>query len=208
MQILVYTFIDGENNNSLLPETNGTIRTAKIFDYESDDAMFALHVNGTDGEGRSATGLIIVELIDDALEKTVISFKGLVTDSSELVLRLKIDQEVKLLMRALGPSLGTGFVSDPTMSLKDDENNSLSENDDWQSGSQAASISETGLSPTHGSGYESAIIHSFQEGNYSLYYGGYGEEGFVLADFIPLDSDSLAGVAEVGFMNGAGQYQN
>ena len=44
-------------------------------------------------------------------------------------------------MRALGPSLGTGFVSDPTMSLKDDENNSLSENDDWQSGSQAASIS-------------------------------------------------------------------
>ena len=72
----VYTFIDGENNNSLFTlETNGTIRTAKIFDYESDDAMFALHVNGTDGEGRSATGLIIVELIDDALEKTVISFK-------------------------------------------------------------------------------------------------------------------------------------
>ena len=96
----VYTFIDGENNNSLFTlETNGTIRTAKIFDYESDDAMFALHVNGTDGEGRSATGLIIVELIDDALEKTVISFKGLVTlssdlVSSDLVLRLKIDQEV------------------------------------------------------------------------------------------------------------------
>ena len=44
--------------------------------------------------------------MDDAREKTVISFKGLVTDSSDLVLRLKIDQEVKLLMRALGPSLG------------------------------------------------------------------------------------------------------
>ena len=103
-------------------------------------------------KGKIATGVFIVELIDDAREKTVISFKGLVTDSSDLVLRLKIDQEVKLLMRALGPSLGTGFVSDPTMSLKDDENNSLSENDDWQSGSQAASISETGLSPTHEDG--------------------------------------------------------
>ena len=29
----------------------------------------------------------------------------------------------------------------------------------------------------------------------------------MLADFIPLESDTLAGVAEVGFMTGAGQYQ-
>ena len=99
-------------------------------------------------------------------------------------------------------------MGDPTMSLKDNENNSLSGNDDWQSGSQASSISETGLSPTHEDGLESAMIHSFQEGNYSLYYGGYGENGFVLADFIPLESDTLAGVSEVGFMTGAGSTRN
>ena len=41
--VVTYHFVDGENNNSLFTlDTNGTLKTAAIFDYESDASSYTL----------------------------------------------------------------------------------------------------------------------------------------------------------------------
>lgn len=81
----------------------------------------------------------------------------------------------RIVIRALGPSLGAFGVAsplaDPVLTLKDINGNTLATNDDWQS-SQAADITATGLAPTNPA--ESAILTSLPAGNYSGVVSGKG----------------------------------
>ncbi|MFZ1219157.1 MAG: hypothetical protein WAO00_07680, partial [Chthoniobacterales bacterium] len=81
----------------------------------------------------------------------------------------------RLVLRAIGPSLGAFGVPsplpDPVLTLKDANGNTLATNDDWQS-NQAADITATGLAPTNN--LESAILTSLPAGNYSGIVSGKG----------------------------------
>jgi hypothetical protein len=78
----------------------------------------------------------------------------------------------KLLLRALGPSLGdsdpslTGTVTDPLLTLYDSSGNLISINDDWQSDPQSAEIVAENLAPAHPS--EAATIEVLSPGAYTF----------------------------------------
>jgi hypothetical protein len=81
----------------------------------------------------------------------------------------------RVLLRAIGPSLGAfgvaDFLPDPVLTLRDINGTALATNDDWQS-SQGADITATGLAPTNNS--ESAILASLPAGNYTGVVSGKG----------------------------------
>ncbi len=64
----------------------------------------------------------------------------------------------KVIIRALGPSLGTGVnavsgaLADPVLELRDASGNLVAVNDDWSSGSQVAAILSTGIPPVESIG--------------------------------------------------------
>jgi len=81
----------------------------------------------------------------------------------------------RVLLRAIGPSLGAfgvaDFLPDPVLTLRDINGTELATNDDWQS-SQGADITATGLAPTNN--LESAILASLPAGNYTGVVSGKG----------------------------------
>jgi hypothetical protein len=81
----------------------------------------------------------------------------------------------RVVLRALGPSLGAFGVgnplADPVLTLKDNNGATLAINDDWQS-SQAADIAAAGLAPTNTA--ESAILTSLPAGSYTGVVSGKG----------------------------------
>ena len=81
----------------------------------------------------------------------------------------------RVLLRAIGPSLGAfgvaDFLQDPVLTLRDINGTALATNDDWQS-SQGADITATGLAPTNNA--ESAILASLPAGNYTGVVSGKG----------------------------------
>ncbi|MDQ2918486.1 MAG: M10 family metallopeptidase domain-containing protein [Verrucomicrobiota bacterium] len=80
----------------------------------------------------------------------------------------------QLLLRASGPSLAasglSGAMQDPVLELHDSAGNIIAQNDDWQSGTQAAAISASGLAPNNPA--EPAIIVTLQPGSYTAIVKG------------------------------------
>ena len=83
------------------------------------------------------------------------------------------DGSVNVLVRAIGPSLGTGGapgpLQDPTLGMYDADGNLIGVNDDWQE-DQRAAIKETGIPPTDPR--ESAILKTLTPGNYTAILRG------------------------------------
>jgi len=83
----------------------------------------------------------------------------------------------RLVLRAIGPSLGAFGVPsplpDPVLTLKDINGVTLATNDDWQS-NQGAEITATGLAPSNPA--EAAILTSLPPGNYSGVVSGKGSD--------------------------------
>lgn len=81
----------------------------------------------------------------------------------------------KLILRALGPSLGAfnvaGFLENPVLELYDAGGQLLAQNDNWKD-DQRTEIENTGLAPTHDS--ESAIVRTLAPGNYTTMVRGQG----------------------------------
>ena len=86
------------------------------------------------------------------------------------------DAKTRVLVRAIGPSLGTagvaGALQDPTLQLFDAEGNVVRENDNWQE-SQQAEIEATTIPPNDPA--ESAIIAVLPPGNYTAVVRGNNE---------------------------------
>jgi uncharacterized delta-60 repeat protein len=94
----------------------------------------------------------------------------------------------RVLVRALGPSLGsTGVTSplaNPTLSLRDANGNVIANNDNWQD-SQQADIAATGKAPPNTK--ESAILALLAPGNYTAVVAGKnGTTGVGLIEFYSL----------------------
>ena len=81
-----------------------------------------------------------------------------------------------VIVRALGPSLGTGAhplagaLVNPVLELHDRSGNLLSSNDDWVNSPQFSAIVASGLAPPHS--LESAILTTLSPGNYTAIVKG------------------------------------
>ncbi|MGZ4985624.1 MAG: matrixin family metalloprotease [Chthoniobacterales bacterium] len=97
----------------------------------------------------------------------------------------------QILLRATGPSLTAagvaGAMQDPTLELRDSGGNLIAQNDDWQSGTQAAAITASGLAPTNTK--ESAIIATLQPGTYTAILQGHNAtQGIALVEGYELNA--------------------
>jgi len=146
----------------------------------------------------NSTGVGLVEVYElDTLSSRLsnISTRGQAgTAQSVLIAGLIIDGSTskKLIIRALGPSLGappfslSGTLSNPVLELHDSSGNLLASNDDWGTGTQAAAISSSGHSPPNAK--ESAIITTLPTGNYTAIIRGVNNStGVALVDAYDLD---------------------
>ena len=97
-----------------------------------------------------------------------------------------------LMVRALGPSLGTGnnplagVLLNPVLELHDGSGNLLSSNDDWVNSPQHAAIVASRLAPSNS--LESAILITLSPGNYTaIVHGVNNATGIGLVEVYDLD---------------------
>jgi hypothetical protein len=124
-----------------------------------------------------------------------ISTRGRVGTASEPMIGGLISQggsAKKVIIRALGPSLGTGSnavtgaLTDPILELRDGSGNLLAVNDDWNNGDQVAEILASTIPPVNP--LESAIVATLGPGNYTaIVRGADGASGVALVEVFDLD---------------------
>lgn len=95
----------------------------------------------------------------------------------------------KILIRAIGPSLGTGLshvLANPVLELRNSAGNLVSSNDNWATGALATQVSATGIPPTRPE--ESAIVATLTPGNYTAIVRGVNNtSGVALVELYDLD---------------------
>ena len=104
----------------------------------------------------------------------------------------------KVILRAMGPSLANGGVTNPlqnpTLELHDATGAVIASNDDWMNAPNKQEIIDSGLAP--GNNLESAILTSLNPGNYTaIVRGGSGGTGLALVEAYDLD---LAASSKLG----------
>jgi acetyl esterase/lipase len=100
----------------------------------------------------------------------------------------------RLLIRALGPSLGaagvSGALADPSLQLVDSTGHVLGANDNWMEGGQTQDIIATRLAP--GDPRESALIANLAAGAYTAIVSGVdGTQNIALVEVYDLDGAHL-----------------
>lgn len=146
----------------------------------------------------NATGNGLVEAyeMDSNTTRLVnISTRGRVATASEPMIAGLIAQgggSKRVIIRALGPSLGTGVnaitgaLADPVLELRDGSGNLLAVNDDWGNSSQVSDILATTIPPVNP--LESAIVATLDPGNYTAIVRGVdGTSGVALVEVFDLD---------------------
>src|SRR5438270_6266072 len=129
------------------------------------------------------TGTALVEIFDidqnANAEITNLSARGFVGTGDDVligggvVISGNTGSAARVLVRAIGPSLGGMGISapllDPTLSLRDSNGNVIATNDNWKD-SQQSEITGTGLAPSDDR--ESAIIALLTPGSYTAIVAG------------------------------------
>lgn len=144
----------------------------------------------------SATGVCLLEIYDlDPLHSrlTNVSSRGQVQTGDNVIIGGFIiggTQPTKVLVRALGPSLGDfgvgGVLADPMLELHDDNGTLMAQNDDWQSDQQKA-IQASGYAPPNQG--ESAILATLPQGSYTaIVRGKNGTIGVALVEAYNLNA--------------------
>ena len=158
--------------------------------YTINLASGAATLVGTIGNATSLAGESVVDIaVPTATRLLNISTRGKVGTGDDVLIGGFINRGGgRLLVRAIGPSLGAFGVPsplpDPVLTLKDSNGVTLATNDDWQS-SQGADITATGLAPANNA--ESAILTSLPAGNYSGVVSGKGSDtGIALVEVFQL----------------------
>ena len=88
-----------------------------------------------------------------------------------------MDEEITLIVRVLGPSLGTeDAASGTTFTIYDENYDELTSNSGWESSANASQLQELNLSPAHSS--EAATLNTLTPGVYSIEaeVSGYAEK--------------------------------
>jgi Matrixin len=146
----------------------------------------------------NTTGIALVEgyeLDSTATRLVNVSTRGRVGVGDEVLIGGFIvtgSQSKTVMVRALGPSLGTGAhplagaLVNPALELHDGSGNLLSSNDDWVNSPQHAAIVASGLAPSDS--LESAILTTLSPGNYTAIVRGVNNAtGIGLVEVYDLD---------------------
>jgi hypothetical protein len=146
----------------------------------------------------NSTGVALVEgyeLDSTATKLANISTRGPVGGGDDALIGGFIVQgsgSKKVIVRALGPSLGTGpgalhgVLANPVLELHSPSGSLIATNDNWATGTQAAAISATGIAPSNSQ--ESAIIATLTPGNYTaIVRGANNTTGIGLVELFDLD---------------------
>ena len=147
---------------------------------------------------RNSSGNALVEAyeVDSTSTRMVnISTRGRVGTVGEPMIGGLISQggkSKKVIIRALGPSLGTGsnavagVLADPVLELRDGSGNLVAVNDDWGRSSQVSDIVASTIPPVNA--LESAIVATLGAGNYTaIVRGADGTSGVALVEVFDLD---------------------
>jgi hypothetical protein len=143
----------------------------------------------------TGNGLVEAYEMDSNTTRLVnISTRGRVGGSDEPMIGGLIAQggAKKVIIRALGPSLGVGAnsvagaLADPVLELRDGSGNLLAVNDDWGNSSQVSEIRGSTIPPSNPQ--ESAIVATLGGGNYTAIVRGVdGTSGIALVEVFDLD---------------------
>jgi hypothetical protein len=145
--------------------------------YTVNLATGAVTLVGMIGDPAALAGELVVDIaVPTATRLVNLSSRGIVGTGENVLIGGFINRGGgRVVLRALGPSLGAFGVAnplaDPVLTLKDNNGATLAFNDDWQS-SQAADIAAAGLAPTTSA--ESAILTSLPAGSYTGVVSGKG----------------------------------
>jgi len=123
---------------------------------------------------------------------TNISTRGMVGTGEDVLIAgfISGNQSKQVIVRALGPTLGTlgvnGALTDPTITLINSSHVVVASNDDWRN-TQEAQIAASGFAPPND--LESAIVATLPPGSYSaVVTGKNGGTGVGLVDVYELDA--------------------
>ncbi len=155
-----------------IPPTND-LESAIIADLPANKNAYTAIVRGLE----NSTGIGLVEVFD--LDASVnsrlanISSRGFVQTGDKVIIGGVIVQgqtSARVIIRAIGPSLGvTGALANPTLDLRDENGTLLQANDDWRS-DQEAEIVATTIPPSND--LESAIVRTLPPANYTAIVRG------------------------------------
>jgi hypothetical protein len=154
----------------------------------------------------NTTGIALVECyeLDSTATRLVnVSTRGRVGVGDDVLIGGVIvngSDSKTVLVRALGPSLGTGpnpltgVLANPVLELHDGSGNLLSSNDDWVNSPQYSAIVASGLAPSNS--LESAILTTLSPGNYTAIVRGANDSmGIGLAEVYDLDPQQQVWIA-------------
>ena len=131
----------------------------------------------------NTTGIGLIEVYD--LEQAAnaklanISSRGFVQTGNDVmiggfILGPASNSSSTVVVRAIGPSLGSRGVANPlanpSLDLRDSQGTLIASNDDWQQGSDSATIASRGLAPENSK--ESAVLAIPAPGNYTAIVSG------------------------------------
>ncbi len=181
--------------STLLIQPNGQLLVAGLFD----------HINGVARAG--------IARVNGAAPKKLANLStrvGVGTGPSVEIGGFIIDGNMpkKVIVRALGPSLGSGGVigsetlANPSLELHDSTGALIGQNDNWRD-TQEAEILASGMPPLDNA--EAAIVKVLAPGQYTAVIQGHDSgEGIGLAEVYDLDpftDSSLANISTRGFVN-------
>lgn len=149
------------------------LESAIVATVPANNSTYTAIMRGVNG----GTGTGVVEIYD--LDRTVdsklvnISARGFVQIDDNVLIGGFIvfgQDPVKVIVRAIGPSLGLpNELADPTLELRDGNGGLLMQNDNWRS-DQEAEIIATTIPPSND--LESAIVRTLTPGNYTAIVRG------------------------------------
>jgi hypothetical protein len=131
------------------------------------------------GGGQGVALVEVYELDGNATRLVNISTRGRVGVGDEAMIGGLIVQgsaAKKVIVRALGPSLGggpspiAGVLADPVLELHDGSGTLIAGNDDWANSPQASEIIQSTVPPTNN--LESAVVATLGPGNYTAVVRG------------------------------------
>jgi surface protein len=206
---VTYYLENGENNTSLFTlDTNGTLKTATTFDYESNASSYTITVLAKDEYNATTEGNFTITLSDDLndnyleLKETRILSK--INSGESLFVNIAIEGELSLVIRALGPSLIDDGISDavgdPYFNLYDINSAQVATSDDWQDGQSSTTIDLLGEAPQNS--LEAADMITLQQGSYTVVVTDWDEGGAVALDLVNLDPDTAG---KITFINTTGR---
>ena len=124
-------------------------------------------------EGATGTGLVeLYDLQATAARAANISTRGTVLGGDRVMIAGFIvggDKQKRVILRALGPSLGksgiSGVLNDPTLELHNGSGALIGSNDNWGTGPDAATVESMGLAPANNR--EAALLGTLNPGSYT-----------------------------------------